>query len=161
MWEKPRYFWGNFELYRDKLWEAGREICLIWKMNFGLTTVSQTEACQTDVSLLHLKSIFRVHTGVSYAWKALSKAGGFGDLCCKVKKKGMRTSLEKHLLFKIWRAESIGFSKVVFAIGSCFFFFPFSLWRGINLGKYKHIFNHLLWDEDGTVAFPCSQAGIL
>lgn len=67
----------------------GEKCVLSGSMNFGLTTVSQIEACQTDVSLLHLKSIFRVHTGVSYAWKALSKAGGFGDLCCKVKKKGM------------------------------------------------------------------------
>ena len=66
-------------------------------MNFGLTTGSQTEACQTDVSLLHLKSISRVHTGVSCALKALSKAGGFGDLCCKVKQEGMGTPLEKHL----------------------------------------------------------------
>lgn len=75
----------------------GEKSVLSGSMNFGLTTGSQTEACQTDVSLLHLKSIFRVHTGVSYTWKALSKAGGFGDLCCKVKKKGMGTSLEKHL----------------------------------------------------------------
>lgn len=66
-------------------------------MNFGLTTGSQTVTCQTDVSLLHLKSIFRVHTEVSCTWKALSKAGGFGDLCGKVKQEGMGTPLEKHL----------------------------------------------------------------
>lgn len=75
----------------------GEKSIISGSMNFDLTTGSQTEACQTDVSLLHLKSIFRVHTGVSCAWKALSKAGGFGDLCCKVKKKGMGTSLEKRL----------------------------------------------------------------
>lgn len=57
----------------------------IRSFGFGLTTGSQTEACQTDVSLLQLKSFFRVHIRLSCAWKALSKAAGFGDLCCKVK----------------------------------------------------------------------------
>lgn len=152
MWEKSEII---LSCIGTSCGRQGKKSVLTGSMNFGLTTVSQTEACQTDVSLLHLNSIFRVHTGVSYAWKALSKAGGFGDLCCKVKKKGMGTSLEKHLLFKIWRAESIGFSKVLFAIAKVqSSFFPFSVCRGINLGKYKQISNPLLWDEDEIVAFP-------
>lgn len=44
--EKQVTNWGIFEMYWDKLWESGGEICLIWSMNFGLTTVSRIEVCE-------------------------------------------------------------------------------------------------------------------
>lgn len=105
------YLWA---VVRDKLWETGREICLIWKYEFWLDHWLPNWGMS---NWCFITTFFRVHTGVSCAWKALSKAGGFGNLCYKVKQEGMEHLWKSICQFKILKGEATGLSKVFFAIG--------------------------------------------
>lgn len=171
MWEKPRYFWGNFELYRDKLWEAGREIYHIWKHefwldhwlpNWGMSNWCFITSLKIHFQGSHLKMVHTPSQESVVLGKHWAKLVVLVIFAARLRRRAWEHLRKSVCLFKIWRAESTVFSKVLFAIGKVLFFlFFFSLCRGINLGKYKHFSNPLLWDEDRIVAFPCSQAGSL
>lgn len=124
------YLWA---VVRDKLWEAGGEICLIWKYEFWfdhwLPNWGMSNWC-------FITTFFRVHTGVSCPWKALVV---LVISATRLSRRAWEHLWKSICQFKILKGESTGLSKVFFAIGKkkkiCLKEFSSFSPKGMDLGK--------------------------